>query len=285
LALQAGEQVGRDGDSTRFRRQAAVTAGPSVVRNDVVSYTIGLLIEPASSDDATAFKQFNALADASAPNEQPHPTFVAVHAELTARFPCICDLPDDQIDDGVWSDGPLINNFGAGQAVIGFVFSHVETVLPFVIEVARKHGVTVFDWQTETIHRPGDAILTVEGSTELHNPTAEQLDAAIETLTPNGGPGFAILEGARGFVQTAGGDGLYTAEWREDHGEGFQHSVAGREGDSETDIEIPTNGFQVTVKKNECLTATDVQMLFRAFLAGSDRPSEFTWRDVKHRFI
>jgi hypothetical protein len=189
------------------------------------------------------------------------------------------------VDDGVWSDGPLINNFGERQAVIGFMFSHVDTVLPFVIEIAHKHGITVFDWQTETIHRPGDLVLVVEGDAQLRNPTAEQLDATIERLTPNGGPGFAILEGARGYVQTAGGDGLYTVEWRENHGEWFQHFVAGREGDAETDIEIPTNGFQVTVKKSECLTTQDAQMLFHAFLAGGDRPPEFTWRDVTDRFV
>ena len=127
-----------------------------------MSYTVGLLIEPASPDKVTAFEHFNALVNARVPHEQPHPTFVAVHAELTARFPCICDLPDDLVDDGVWSDGPLINNFGERQAVIGFVYSAVATVLPFVIEVATKHGVTVFDWQTGTVHRPGDFVLNVE---------------------------------------------------------------------------------------------------------------------------
>jgi hypothetical protein len=250
-----------------------------------MSYTAGLLIEPPPSDDATAFKRFNALADASDINEQPHPTFVAVHAELISRFPCICDLPDDQVDDGVWSDGPLINNFGERQAVIGFMFSHVETVLPFVIEVARKHGVTVFDWQTETIHRPGDLVLIVEGDAELRNPTPEQLDAAIEKLTPKGGPGFAILETTRGYVQTAGGDGLYTVEWRESHGEGFRHLVAGSEGDANRDIEIPTNGFQITVKKNECLTTQDVKLLCQTFLTGGGRPMDFSWRDVTDRFM
>lgn len=118
-----------------------------------MSYTVGLFLEPAPSNDATAFEEFNALAEASV-IEEAHPTFVAVHAELTARFPCICDLPDEEVDDGVWSDGPLIDNFGQRQAVIGFMFSTVETVLPYVVEVAHKHGITVFDWQTESIYRP-----------------------------------------------------------------------------------------------------------------------------------
>ncbi|TWT92945.1 hypothetical protein [Neorhodopirellula pilleata] len=119
-----------------------------------MSYTIGLLLESPPADDAVAFEQFNALADASPLDAKPHPTFVAVHAELTAIFPCICDLPDDLVDDGVWSDGPLINNFGEREAVIGFMFSAVERVLPVVTEIAHKHGITVFDWQSGTVHRP-----------------------------------------------------------------------------------------------------------------------------------
>ncbi|WP_442505545.1 hypothetical protein SH528x_004336 [Novipirellula sp. SH528] len=250
-----------------------------------MSYTVGLLVESPLPDDATAFEQFNALAEASDVNEKPHPTFVAVHAELTSRFPCICDLPDDQIDDGVWSDGPLINNFGASQAVIGFMFPHVNTVLPLVIEIAHKHGITVFDWQTETVHRPGEMVLTVEGDAESRNPTSEQLDATIERLTPKGGPGFAVLESTRGYVQAAGGNGLFTVEWREGRSADFQHFVAGKDGDSQTDVEIPTNGFEVSVKANECLNLQDVKSLFQTFLAGGNRPGNFVWRDVTERFV
>ncbi len=249
-----------------------------------MSYTVGLLIEKSHSDDATAFEQFNALADASDINDPPHPAFVAVHRELTTRFPCICDLQDDEVDDGVWSDGPLIDNFGVRQAVIGFMFSHVDTVLPFVIEVARKNEITVFDWQTEIVHRPGDMLLIVEGETDLRNPSGEQLDAAIDRLTPKGGPGFAILETTPDYVQTTGGDGLYTVEWRQSRDDGLRHFVAGKAGDTDTEIEIPTNGFQVTVKKNECLTTDDVKVLFHTFTTGGDRPRDYRWRDVTDRF-
>ena len=118
-----------------------------------MSYTVGLLLTSAHSDDAHAFKEFTALVEVT-DIEEPHPTFVAVHRELTARFPCICDLPDDQVDDGVWSDGPLINNFGQQQAVLGLMYSTAETVLLFVVKIANKHGITVFDWQIRSIYRP-----------------------------------------------------------------------------------------------------------------------------------
>ena len=249
-----------------------------------MSYTIGLLIEEPSLNDRIAFEEFNSLSDASHIDEQPHPTFVALHAELTSRFPCICDLPDDKVDDGVWSDGPLINNFGARQAVVGVMFSHVEAVLPFIIHVSRKHGITVFDWQTETVHRPSDVVLTVEGEPELRNPAVQELEAVIERLTPAGGPSFAVLESVRGYVQTAGGDGFFTVEWRQAHGETFHHFVAGKDGAADTEVEILANGFQVTVNENECLTTQDVRALFQTFHGAGSRPSNFVWRDVTDRF-
>ena len=119
-----------------------------------MSYSVGLQLGSIPSDSTIAFQQFGTLADVLAIEERANPTFVTIHDELTARFPCLCNMPDDDIDDRVWSDGPLINNFGEQVAVIGFSYSTVETVLPFVIEVAHKYGATVFDGQTSTIFRP-----------------------------------------------------------------------------------------------------------------------------------
>ena len=52
------------------------------------------------------------------------------------------------------SDGPLRNNIYLNAPVIGIAYGKVEEVLPFVIEVANKLGLTLFDWGTETIYRP-----------------------------------------------------------------------------------------------------------------------------------
>jgi len=45
--------------------------------------------------------------------EGPRPqVFQELHDRLTACYPCMCAVPDDRIDDIVWSDGSLIDNFG-----------------------------------------------------------------------------------------------------------------------------------------------------------------------------
>ena len=124
--------------------------------------------------------------------------------------------------------------------------------------------------------------LKIEGRPEALNPTQAQLFAAIEQLTPLGGPGFLVLERQNGdYAQTAGGDGQYTVEWRDDARlETFRHYVAGKEGSSDLYISIPTNGFQVTAKENECLDASDVKDILSAFLKGESRPNRYRWRDI-----
>src|SRR5262249_18844694 len=76
---------------------------------------------------------------------------------LTARYPCFCDLPDEEIDDGAWSDGPLRNNAEYAMTVLGLASDHVEEVQPFVVETANSLGLIVFDEQQGRIYRPGVA--------------------------------------------------------------------------------------------------------------------------------
>lgn len=76
------------------------------------------------------------------------------HDQVTRIFPCLCSLSDDEVDDSVWSDGPLINNFMVKAPVIGFVYSRVNEVLPVVIELALKMGLSVLDWQSKKVYNP-----------------------------------------------------------------------------------------------------------------------------------
>ena len=119
-----------------------------------MSYNFAICTQPVPLDDSNAWAGIDGLIDAQGP---PPPVFRRLHDELTARYPCICTLSDDRVDiDGVWSDGPLWNNFGHRAAVLGIIFSRVEEVLPFVIEIATSMGLTVFDWGGPTVYRPAN---------------------------------------------------------------------------------------------------------------------------------
>jgi hypothetical protein len=115
-----------------------------------VSFTIAIVIPPISGNDVEAWGALDGLIAQEGPTP---PVFQELHDRLTARYPCMCSVPDDQIDDTVWSDGPLINNFAHRAAVLGISYSRVDEVLPFLIATATDLGLVVFDWDTGSIHR------------------------------------------------------------------------------------------------------------------------------------
>jgi hypothetical protein len=131
------------------------------------------------------------------------------------------------------------------------------------------------------------SVLTLESRTPIRCPTVKQLYGAVDSLTPRGGPGFLILDGAgQDYVQAAGGGGAFTAEWREYSQAEFKHWVAGLgEGTEEETVEIQTNGSVVTVHKNEVLATADVKSILAAFANGKGRPAGFMWRDITARFV
>lgn len=76
------------------------------------------------------------------------------HDKVTKIFPCLCSLPDEEVDNGVWCDGPLINNFTVKAPVIGFVYSKVEEALPVVGNLALEMGLSILDWQAGKVYNP-----------------------------------------------------------------------------------------------------------------------------------
>jgi hypothetical protein len=128
--------------------------------------------------------------------------------------------------------------------------------------------------------------LTVEDEPLIESPSADTIRAVVERMTPEGGPGFIILDG-RGadYAQAAGGDGAFAVEWREHTGDAFRHWTAGLAGQPDTgEVAIPTNGHVVRVRSNEQLGAADVVTILGAFLAGLPRPAQYAWRDVSDLF-
>jgi hypothetical protein len=134
-------------------RASAAQGSVDFLRRHVspMSYNVAICTPPVPEDDSSAWQLLDNLIEA----QGPVPTvFKELHDQLTAKYPCICTLSDDNVDDGVWSDGPLWNDFGHRAAVLGIVFSRVNEVLPFLIGSAKALGLTVFDWGGPTIYRP-----------------------------------------------------------------------------------------------------------------------------------
>lgn len=106
---------------------------------------------PESDDEAREAISRMAQTDVNEPAE----VFNTLLDRLTEKHPCITDLPDEDVDElGVWLDGPL-RPVRQEAPVLGLVSDRVSSVLPFVIDTANSLGLTVYDFQTGDVHRPG----------------------------------------------------------------------------------------------------------------------------------
>jgi hypothetical protein len=116
-----------------------------------MSYMITVCEPPVPEDDKAAWQKESELVgqEGSVP-----PVFHELISRLTAKYPCICDLSDDEVDDGVWSDGPLRNNAKHKATVLGVVWSCCDEVQPFIVKTANELGLVVFDPQLNQIYRP-----------------------------------------------------------------------------------------------------------------------------------
>jgi len=141
----------RDSIDSRLSEKGRSARLPRRVGNQNMSYNVAICTPPIPADDHTARKALDALIgeEGSVPE-----IFKELYDQLTAKYPCICTLSDDEVDHGVWSDGPLWNNFGHRAAVLGMVYSRVDEALPFLVQKANALGLTVFDWGGPTLYRP-----------------------------------------------------------------------------------------------------------------------------------
>jgi hypothetical protein len=111
-----------------FPESLTSTTDGRVIIGTITGRTI-FVVKPGSSNaeawispnDETALGVYGVFADeksqtlwacfSSFPGKKDKPQAPS-NDRLTARYPCICSLSDERVDDeGVWSDGPLWNKF------------------------------------------------------------------------------------------------------------------------------------------------------------------------------
>ena len=117
-----------------------------------MSYNIAVVNFKLPENFEEAVELVNPMTDIDVPEIET--IFKDFHDKATKLFPCLCSLSDDEIDDGVWCDGPLINNFMVKAPVIGFSNSKVEEALPVIGNLALDMGLSVLDWQASKVYNP-----------------------------------------------------------------------------------------------------------------------------------
>ena len=117
-----------------------------------MSYNIAVVDFKLPDDFDEAVALVNPMTEIDIPEVKD--IFRNFHDEATKNFPCLCSLSDDEVDDGVWCDGPLIDNFTVKAPVIGFSYSKVEEALPVIANLALDMGLSILDWQAVKVYNP-----------------------------------------------------------------------------------------------------------------------------------
>lgn len=152
----------------------------------------------------------------------PDDAVLAFHEELIARFPGLESLGVDDLDGSAWSMSP---DATSSRVVLCMAWSRVAETMPFVLELAGRHGLVCFDPTAGVVHDPavpssGLRMEFCDGSV-IVDPALKELGPLLGRLSPANW--YAWLERGDGwFVQAgigrnAGGvpDGKFALEYRE----------------------------------------------------------------------
>jgi hypothetical protein len=104
--------------------------------------------------DEEAGELYAALCESRTEGIAPHRAVDAFYAELTARYPEIDTVPDDRIDDHDYCPWSCALDRSPGHVNMPCVWSQAGNVERFVRQLARKHGLAVYDPQQGRVSYP-----------------------------------------------------------------------------------------------------------------------------------
>jgi hypothetical protein len=81
----------------------------------------------------------------------PHPAIAAFYAELIARHPEIDTIPEEKIDDHDYCPWSCKLDYSDGHVLMCSVWSKASYVGRLVRGLARKHGLALYDPQSEEV--------------------------------------------------------------------------------------------------------------------------------------
>ncbi|HVD96912.1 MAG TPA: hypothetical protein VNB90_01830 [Cytophagaceae bacterium] len=117
-----------------------------------MSYILSITKNNIPILDKDAWKFLDELSASN--TKEPAKEFINLLNTITQEYPDITTLSEDKADEGVWSDGPLINNARSNVMTLGILPHYAGEVADFIIKAANKQGLIVFDFQLGQIYRP-----------------------------------------------------------------------------------------------------------------------------------
>ena len=116
-----------------------------------MSYDLGIFRLENKITNQEASNLYAALCEGETSNVLPSPAIDAFYNELTSKHPEIDDIPEEEIDNTDLCPWSIAFDRSPGHLIVSCVWSKAEYVYELVAQLARKHGLAIYNPQTENI--------------------------------------------------------------------------------------------------------------------------------------
>jgi hypothetical protein len=127
-----------------------------------MSFDLGVWYPRKRVGNEEAGHLYACLCDGDTRGAQPHPAVDMFYAELTARHSEIHTVPEKKLDDHDFCPWSCKLDHSSGHVILSCVASKADFVHQVVQELARKHGLAMYDPQSGVVTYP-------DGSTGARN--------------------------------------------------------------------------------------------------------------------
>jgi hypothetical protein len=121
-----------------------------------MSYDLAVWYPDRRLSEDEALARYHALCNKDLGDLTPHPSIGRFYLELYKIHPEVDDVPDEKRDDFDFSPWSIEHDFSDRHMILSCVWSQADHVHDLVIDLAKKHGLAVFDPQLTKIHYPTD---------------------------------------------------------------------------------------------------------------------------------
>jgi hypothetical protein len=119
-----------------------------------MSFDLGVWYPQERIGNDDAGKLYLRLCDGDTSGVVPNPAIDAFYAELTARYPELDTVPEEKIDDHDYSPWSCKLDHSPGHVIMACVWPKATGVHKLVQDLARKHGLALYDPQSDVVTYP-----------------------------------------------------------------------------------------------------------------------------------
>ena len=124
----------------------------------------------------------------------------------------------------------------------------------------------------------------VDGRQPQLRPSLEDVEKALNSISPRGPSYFTLTDQTGSYVQVAGARLRLTIEYRNNTRFGFRHFVLGDHDRPTKMNSINSTAGIISVQTNEILALSSAIEVFQAFFASGSVPSRFLLRETTESF-